>query len=133
MFRSLLLASALLATGTLSIVAPAPVAQAQDDTPWQLPTTPPRCSVQQAESGDVGDCLLAFYADPADTGWGQPPAPGIGDGWNWNGYTYNKSPALAGWETNFIAENAIDVAGMRTGQFQTHVSAQALFEGFLEE
>ncbi len=133
MFRSLLLASALLATGTLSIAAPTPVAQAQDNTPWHLPTTPPRCSVQQAESGDVGDCLLAFYADAADTGWGQPPAPGIGDGWEWNGYTYNKSPALAGWETDYIAENTTDVAGMRTGQFQTHVSAQALFEGFLEE
>ena len=53
MFRSLLLAGALLTTGTLSIVAPTPTVQALDDTPWQLPVTPPRCSTQQAESGDV--------------------------------------------------------------------------------
>ena len=133
MFRSLLLASALLATGTISIVAPTPVAQAQDDAPWQLPAAPPRCSTAQANSGDVGDCLLAFYADPADTGWGQAPPPGIGAGWNWNGYTYNGSPALADWETNYIGHNATDVAGMQPGHFETHVAAQALFEGFVEE
>ena len=133
MFRSLLLASALLATGTVTIVASDPVAQALDDTPWQLPTTPPRCTTAQADSGDVGDCLLAFYADPADTGWGQPPAPGVGPGWNWIGYTYNKSPALADWEATYITENTSDVAGMRPGTLETHVAAQALFEGFLNE
>ncbi len=133
MFRSLLLAGALLVAGTLSIVAPMPTAQALDTTPWRLPATPPRCSLQQAESGDVAGCLLAFYADPIDTGWGAPPAPGVGGGWNWNGYTYNDSPALAGWEATQISSNPSEVAGMSPGQLQTHVAAQALFEGFLDE
>ena len=133
MFRSMLLAGALLATGTLSILAPTPTARALDDTPWRLPVTPPRCTVQQADSGDVGDCLLAFYADPADIGWGAPPAPGVGSGWYWNGYTYNGSPALAGWEAEQIAPNMSDVAGIGAGRFETHVAAQALFEGFLDD
>ena len=133
MFRSLLLAGALLATGTLSITISAPSVEALDDSPWRLPVAPPRCSVEQARSGDVGDCLLAFYADPADTGWGAPPAPGVGGGWNWNGYTYNDSPALAGWEADQIASNTAAVAGMRPGLLETHVAAQVLFEGFLTE
>ncbi len=137
MFRSMLLAGALLATGTLSIIAPlaapAPTVQALDETPWQLPVAPPRCSPAQADSGDVAGCLLAFYADPAETGWGTPPAPGVGEGWNWNGYWYNGSPALGQWEADQIASNGAEVAGMRPGLLETHVGAQALFEGFLDE
>jgi hypothetical protein len=105
--------------------------EARDDTPWQLPVTPPRCSVEQAESGDVGDCLMVFYADPSETGWGAPPAPGVGEGWDWNGYRYNGSPALADWEETYIASNTDEVAGLDS--LETHVAAQALFEGFLDE
>lgn len=135
MIRTLTTAAALVTTSIVAIVAPTVTQQAQalDDTPWTLPVTPPRCTVQQAESGDVGGCLLAFYDDPTTTGWGAPPAPGVGDGWIWNGYRYNGSPALAGWEATYIAANASPVAGLRAGTLLTHVAAQELFEGFLAE
>ena len=133
MIRTMLLAGALVATTTIGIVAPAPAAQALDDAPWRLPATPPACTVEQADSGDVAGCLLAFYIDPSETGWGAPPAPGVGAGWSWNGYTYGGSPALAEWERTYIAANAVEVAGIRAGGLETHVAAQALFEGFLTE
>lgn len=130
MIRSTLLAAAVLMSG-LAIEAPA--ARALDDTPWTLPVTPPRCTADEADSGDVGHCVIAFYDDPADTGWGAPPAPGVGEGWEWTGSRYNGSPALDGWETERIAENTDAVAGLGTGRLETHVDAQALFEGFLHE
>lgn len=108
-------------------------AQALDNTPWTLPETPPRCTTSQANSGNVAGCLLAFYDDPAATGYGSPPAPGVGDGWVWKGHTYNGSPALAQWEATYIAKNAAPFGAVRPGQLGTHVAAQALFEGFLNE
>jgi hypothetical protein len=108
-------------------------AAAPDNTPWRLPEMPTRCTASQVDSGDVAGCLLAFYNDPADTGWGAPPAPGVGPGWNWQGYTYNGSPALASWEATYIAANTDKVAGLRVGYLETHVAARALFEGFLNE
>jgi hypothetical protein len=131
MFRKLLLAGVITATSVLTIGAP--TLTALDNTPWQLPVTPPRCSVEQAESGDVGDCLLAFYADPSTTGWGAPPAPGVGSGWTWQGYRYNGSPALEAWEAERIAANTDEVGGLAPGRLETHVAAQELFEGFLDE
>jgi hypothetical protein len=133
MLRSVLLAAALLATGTLPGITLDSTAQALDNAAWRLPVAPPRCTNAQADSGDVGDCLVAFYQDPATTGWGAPPAPGVGVGWNWNGYTYRGSPALADWERDQIASNNDDVAGLDPGELHTHVAAQALFEGFLTE
>lgn len=118
---------------TVADLATSSPAHAVDNTPWTLPSTPARCTTAQADSGDVAGCLLAFYDDPADTGWGSPPAPGVGGGWHWNGYTYNESPALAGWEANYIATNSTPVAGKPAGYLQTHVAAQTLFEGFLNE
>jgi hypothetical protein len=114
-------------------VADPPSVEAADSTPWTLPETPPRCTTGQASSGDVAGCLLAFHHDPTDTGWGAPPAPGVGDGWVWQGHTYNDSPALAAWESTYIAANARPVAGKAAGYLETHVAAQALFEGFLNE
>ena len=131
MIRSLLITAAVLGS-TLVATAPSSI-QALDDTPWTLPSTPPRCTQDEADSGDVGHCLVAFYNDPADTGWGQPPAPGVGEGWSWNGYRYNGSPALEQWEAERIAENADTVATLSPGQLETHVEVQALFEGFLRE
>src|SRR5690349_1835075 len=61
---------------------------ALDNTPWVLPSAPPRCTTQQAESGNVAGCIVAFYQDPASTGWGTPLAPGVGEGWQWNGMWY---------------------------------------------
>ena len=125
-----MLAAAALA---LSAAAPAPTADANLDTPWTLPVTPPRCTTTQAKTGDVAGCLMVFYDDPADTGWGEPPAPGVGTGWDWKGYWYNESPALADWERTQIVSDADGVAGMPAGTLETHRYAQPLFEGFLNE
>ena len=104
-----------------------------DDTPWVLPETPPRCTRAQADSGDVADCLMVFYNDPSDLGYGVPPAPGVGDGWSWNGYWYNGSTALAEWESEQITSNTATVAGLPVGSLETHRDAAPLFEGFLDE
>lgn len=134
MIRSLLVTAALIGSGlVVGGATTAPTALALDDTPWDLPTTPDRCTRAEANSGDVGGCLLAFYEDAATTGWGQPPAPGVGEGWTWTGSRYNGSPALADWETQRIAENRETLAGLAAGQLRTHVAAQPLFEGFLRE
>lgn len=114
-------------------VAPLTAIDRSDSTPWTLPETPRRCTRLEAESGDVGHCLIAFYDDPADTGWGAPPAPGLGEGWNWLGYTYNGSPALAEWEATRIAANAERIGSLPAGHLETHIAAQTLFEGFLAE
>src|SRR5918993_846563 len=115
-------------------LAPAtPAVHALDNTPWVLPSSPPRCTTQQVESGAVAGCVITFYDEPSATGWGVPPAPGVGEGWRWNGYWYNGSPALAAWESTYIAANAQPVGGLRAGTLQTHVVVRALFEGFLDE
>ena len=126
---SMVAASAL----AISAASPATTVEANLDTPWTLPVTPPRCTTTQADSGDVAGCLMVFYNDPSDIGWGQPPAPGVGAGWDWKGYWYNGSSALSTWESTQIAANVDDVAGMAAGTLQTHRAAQPLFEGFLNE
>jgi hypothetical protein len=135
--RFLRLAAASLAVIAGSAVWPGasatPIAQALDNTPWVLPYTPPRCTAQKVETGDVAGCVITFYDDPSATGWGLPPAPGVGDGWKWSGYWYNGSPALAAWESTYIAANTAPVAGLRAGVLRTHVGVRALFEGFLDE
>jgi hypothetical protein len=133
--RRLLISGSLLAGAlvTSTPLAPAAAVLALDNTPWVVPAPPARCTTQQAASGNVAGCVLTFYADPATTGWGAPPAPGIGEGWTWNGYRYNGSPALAAWESTYVASNSGPVGGLRAGTLQTHVAAQALFEGFLDE
>lgn len=133
MRRGPLLLGALALLGALGAATPGPTAQALDDTPWRQPEAPPRCTTAQAESGNVAGCLVAFYYDPAASGWGTPPAPGKGEGWEWNGYTYSGSPALQKWESKYIAENTTTVAGLAPGIVETHVYAQPLFEGFLNE
>ena len=135
--RILRLAAASIAVVAGTAVCPlavaTPVAQALDNTPWVLPSSPPRCTTQKVESGDVAGCVITFYDEPSATGWGVPPAPGVGEGWRWNGYWYNGSPALASWESTYIAANTVTVGGLRAGTLQTHVSVRALFEGFLDE
>lgn len=137
-FRSLVRPLALAAAAILgSIVVlgaqdPQP-AGALDDTPWALPAPPPRCTVAQANAGNVAGCIVAFYDDPSTTGYGVPPAPGVGEGWVWSGSRYNGSPVLATWESTWIAENDQPVAGLRAGTLETHRYAQPLFEGFLGE
>ena len=130
MIRPVLLTALVLASGLATEAAPV---RALDDTPWALPERPPECTVDDAESGDVGHCLLSFYQDPSETGWGVPPDPGVGDGWELSGSRYNGSPALETWESERIAANTETVAGMAPGQFESHVAAQAIMEGFLAE
>ena len=87
--RSFRLATASLAvvagTAVWPLASGAPTAQALDNTPWVLPSTPPRCTAQKVETGDVSGCVITFYDEPSATGWGVPPAPGVGDGWKWSG------------------------------------------------
>ena len=108
------LAAALVAGSIAFVAVPgaSPVAAAidvTDNTPWTLPTRPPVCTTAQADSGNVAGCLLASYKSPTESGWGTPPAPGVGDGWVWKGNTYNGSPALASWEATYITENKAKV------------------------
>lgn len=121
------------ATAAWPLASAAPSARALDSTPWVLPAPPPRCTAQQVETGDVAGCVITFYDEPSATGWGVPPAPGVGEGWKWNGYWYNGSPALAAWESTYIASNTEPVAGLHPGTLRTHVAVRALFEGFLDE
>jgi hypothetical protein len=132
------LAVALVAGSIALVVAPAtsPVAaaiDASDNTPWTLPTRPIVCTKAQADSGNVAGCLLALHWDPATTGWGSPPAPGVGDGWVWNANTYSGSPALASWEATYVTENKAKVGTVPPGVLETHVGAWPLFEGFIAE
>ncbi len=56
-----------------------------------------------------------------------PPA-----GWTWLGWGYNKSPALADWETRLIG-NAAKFGPVNAGQVRSMPEALPLFEGFLRE
>ena len=87
------LAGAALVTAVSAVVPAATVVFADDG--YSHPVPPPKCTTEQADSGDVGDCLLAFYNDPAADGFGDAPEPGVGEGWVWDGHTYRGSPALA--------------------------------------
>jgi hypothetical protein len=134
MIRSLL--PTVLVTAAVAVVGvavAAPPAVAADDTPWTVPVRPPKCSEDQALSGDVAGCVVYFGKDAAADGWGTPPVPGDVDGWEWNGYTYNGSPALEAWETGEIVTNESPLAGFGPGYFQFNADAQVLFEGFLRE
>ena len=132
--KSLFAAVATIVAGSALVVMGAPADPVNaDDAPWTLPVRPPPCSESEALAGDVADCLLYFYSDPADDGFGAPPAPGVGPGWTWQGYTYSGSPALEEWESRYIRPNTESVAGFGPGYFETHVDTQVLFEGFLDE
>src|SRR5690606_33918422 len=134
LFRALLLAGAAVAGSLAVIGTPSDIpAEASADDPWTLPVPPERCTEEQVDSGDVAGCTVVFSGVPADEGWGVPPAPGVGDGWDWSGYRYNGSPALVDWEAELIVSNTEPVAGFRAGTLETHKDARVLFEGFLNE
>lgn len=61
------------------------------------------------------------------TGGTFPPA-----GWNWLGWGYNGSPALAAWEAQ-QARNARRIGVVKAGQLRSFTGALPLFEGFLAE
>ena len=133
-WRSIALAVGAVATATLVVsAAGTPSADALDNTPWTLPAPPPKCTAAQADAGNVAGCIVAFYDDPSTTGFGVPPAPGVGTGWVWSGYRYNGSPALADWEATWIQESTEAIGGVPAGALETHKYARPLFEGFLNE
>lgn len=125
---------------TSVVVATGPVATVSAaDAPWTLPTVPPRCSNEQANSGDVAGCILSSDSGlPEDLGWPTPPFPGEagggfpGTGWQYNGSSYNGSPALAEWEASFVS-NSMQIGSVRPGQFSTQPDALPLYIGFLTE
>ena len=129
------LAVALVAGSMTLFAAPgaSPAAAAADNTPWTVPTRPPVCTTAQADSGNVAGCLLASFKSPTESGWGAPPAPGVGDGWVWKGNTYNGSPALASWEATYLTDNKVKVGPVAPGVLDTHVGIAPLFEAFIAE
>jgi peptidoglycan hydrolase-like protein with peptidoglycan-binding domain len=66
---------AVLAAGGAPVVAPAtPVTAA--DPPWLLPTSPPRCTTEQMNAGNVATCVITLGPGlPENRGWPQPPFP----------------------------------------------------------
>lgn len=136
---SCLLAIAASVTAVVAVHAPVSAAVAPavidttDHSPWVLPSLPPRCTDAQLASGNVEGCVVIGSLSPSEAGWGTPPAPGVGGGWRWNGYGYNGSPALAGWEAEYLDANPTTIAGLRPGRLRSHVVVAALFEGFLTE
>ena len=138
-----MLATALV--GALSIALPTPLAHGSgaDNTPWLLPTRPPRCTSAQASSGVVSGCLLAGRDGPDSNGWPTPPFPfdpasasdlGVRPlaGWSFSGYGYNGSAALVDWEAQFAA-NQVAVGSVRANQLRSLPDALPLFEGFLRD
>jgi hypothetical protein len=124
-----------LTAGTLCLVAAdrTPVARATPAGAYTVPVPPPKCTAAQAESGNVGGCLMSFWGYPGTRGWGEAPAPGVGPGWVWTGNTFSGSPALAAFEAANITANSERLGTLAPGYVETHVAARALFEGFLAE
>ncbi|CAN5630591.1 hypothetical protein BH10ACT2_BH10ACT2_18770 [soil metagenome] len=128
----LVVSSVVTSTGPVETVVAA-------DAPWTTPTVPPKCSSEQADSGDVAGCLLSSNpGQPENRGWPRPPFPGEvgggfpGTGWNFTGASYNGSPALAAWEAGFV-RNAHQIGSVRPGQLSSQPDALPLYEGFLAE
>lgn len=108
------------------------------DAPWTTPTVPPRCSSEQANTGNVAGCVLSNPGDPDERGWPSPPFPGEagggfpGTGWHFTGSSYNESPALAAWEAGFVG-NAAQIGSIVPGQLSSQPDALPLIAGFLRE
>ena len=139
---ALLLATAL--TGVLPTLSqPHPAAAANDNTPWYLPSKPPKCTTTQVSSGNVAGCLLYAYDAPDAVGWPSPPfmndptsTTGVGvvplAGWTYSGFGYNGSPALADWERQ-LTTNSSAVGPVKANQIKSLPDALPLFEGFLRD
>ena len=118
--------------GTETVAAP-PVIDYDDNSPWTLPTRPPRCSDAQIALGDVRACLIDGWARPDDQGWGTPPVPERDSvNWLWTGANYNGSPALADWEATMVG-NAERISRLRADRIDINAAAAPLFHGFLAE
>jgi hypothetical protein len=57
-------------------VIDAPSAAVAAEAPWVSPTSPPRCTTDQMNSGDVATCVITLGPGlPETRGWPQPPFP----------------------------------------------------------
>ena len=121
-----------------SVAGAAAIGDTSDNTPWTLPSMPPKCSTEQIASGDVSGCLITDWGKIAEKGWGTPPFPyesvggELSAGWKWLGWSYNGSPALAEWEAN-MAANPEKVGRLNAKQIKAPYAAHLLFMGFLTE
>ena len=121
-----------------SVARAAAVGDVSNNTPWVLPTMPPKCSAQQIATGNVGGCVISDYGTPDSKGWGTPPfpysAPGSERlaGWKWLGWSYNKSEALTAWEAAMTV-NPDSFGRIRKEQLRAPQESFYLFRGFLGE
>ncbi|MBU3689928.1 MAG: hypothetical protein B7C54_07140 [Acidimicrobiales bacterium mtb01] len=121
-----------------SVARAAAVGDVANNTPWVLPSMPPKCAAQQIDSGNVGGCVISDYGTPDSKGWGTPPfpysAPGSERlaGWKWLGWSYNKSEALTAWEAAMTV-NAESFGRIRKEQLRAPQESFYLFRGFLSE
>lgn len=121
-----------------SVARAVAIGDTTDNTPWTLPSMPPKCSTDQISSGDVANCLISSWGNIAEKGWGTPPFPfasvggELSPGWKWLGWSYNGSPALAEWEGNMSA-NPEKVGRLNAKQIKAPYAAHVLFMGFLTE
>lgn len=81
------------------------------------------------EATGIVDAATADALDILTTAIGGPFPP---TGWNWLGWGYNRSPALADWETRFVG-NATRFSPIAAGQIRSLPEALPLFEGFVRE
>lgn len=77
----------------------------------------------------VVDAATADALGILTTGVGGPFPP---TGWTWLGWGYNRSPALADWETRLVG-NTSRFGPVAAGQVRSMPEALPLFEGFLRE
>ncbi len=121
-----------------SVARAAAIGNTADNTPWTLPSMPPKCTTAQIAAGDVATCLIVDWGNIAGKGWGTPPFPfaSVGGelqpGWKWLGWSYNGSPALAEWEANMYA-NPEKVGRLNAKQIKAPYAAHLLIMGFLTE
>jgi len=121
-----------------SVARAAAVGDVANNTPWVLPSMPPKCAAQQINTGNVGGCVISDYGTPDSKGWGTPPfpysAPGSERlaGWKWLGWSYNKSEALSAWEAAMTV-NAEAFGRVRKEQLRAPQESFYLFRGFLGE
>ena len=121
-----------------SVARAAAVGDVANNTPWVLPTMPPKCSADQIATGNVVGCVISDYGTPDSKGWGTPPFPYTSPGaersagWKWLGWSYNKSEALVAWETA-LATNPESFGRIRKEQIKAPQEVFYLLRGFLGE
>jgi len=144
-----ILCAAVLGVNGLGVAVPTPFvarsarAVGTDNKPWVYPTRPPRCTSKQMSAGTVATCLVSGGDEPDSNSWPAPPFPSdpaTGSdvaiipmpGWNFGGFGYNGSPALAGWEAMLVG-NQQSIGPLKANTLRSMPDALPLFEGFLRD